>query len=145
MTEPVTFEILEKRVPQLVCSYRAALTELGFDAETVKAWSASLQDQLKARRYHKGNSPRAIEHLVCAKRVTRYLIRCAIENRPAERARRDRLMREYVAKCKEIREKQPLAAFFSFEASYAGRLRVDVKPFAHLFRLTPKQRAAALS
>jgi hypothetical protein len=45
------------------------------------------------------------------------------------------LRHEYAAECAEARKRNPAACFFSFKATYASKLRVNLAPHKALFRL----------
>lgn len=130
----VTMAYVDARFTQFVQKYTEALKFLQFDASTVEKNAAALQHRLAAHDF-KLYGAHPIHFLHGGKRITRFLIKLAIETCPATRARRERLRREYEQRITEARKSQPAASFFSFEAAYADKLKVKLAPMSHLFRI----------
>ena len=130
----MTEAYVDQRFAEFVKKYKALLAELKFDAETIAANVANLQRRLAARDFKLYGS-RAINLLHAGKRITRFYFKLAFEVCPAEKARRQRLRDEYSARTAEIRETQPYAVFFSFEATYANKLRINFAPLRRKFYL----------
>lgn len=134
----VSWATVERRVPEMVRHYQEQLPALGYSEQDASNMAEKLRAQLVARQYHKADSPRPIHHILVSKRVTQYHLRCAIEFRPAARARKERLRAQYARECAAERERSPYVVFFSFESAYAKHLKTDFGPYRALFRLTPK-------
>jgi hypothetical protein len=135
--QAITFDGLDARFEQLVKKYSAALAALGFPAAEVERQSCHLGTRLAKRDYCTRDSNRAIVHLHTAKRVTRFYLRLAIQQCPAQKARVARAQASYNQRRAEALITNPATPWFSFEASHARLLNPSVRPFAHLFRLGP--------
>jgi hypothetical protein len=133
----ITFDSLDVRFEQLVEKYRTALAELGFPAAEATRQSCHLSKRLAERDYCTRDSRRALVHLHTAKRVTRFYLKLAIQQRPAQKARIARAQESYSQRRAESLRANPATPWFSFEASHVGLLYPCLQPFAHLFRLGP--------
>lgn len=135
MMIPITPAHVEVRFATFVAKYAEALTTLKFPAPYIEDSVGNLKRRLTNRDFKRyGTHP--VHDLHAGKRITRYLIRLAIENSPAERARRDKLQERYREKCAEIRQQRgPLTTFFSFEAACAKQLKVALWPYKAMFRI----------
>ena len=130
----VTMERVNVRFAQFVEKYRIALKFLNYSEADIGKDTAALERRLAAHDFKLyGSHP--VHYLHGGKRITRFLVKQAIEYSPAARARRERLAAEYRARIAQVRVQQPLATFFSFEAAYAAKLRVDLSAFRALFVL----------
>lgn len=129
---PITTEYVDKRFAQFVAKHAVTLQALGYEEARVQKDCRNLELRLRLRDFKLyGSNP--IHALHGGKRITRFLVKSAIEHRPAARARRERLYQEYCERAREIRKSQPFASFFSFEAVYAKQLRVNLLPFKKMF------------
>lgn len=134
MPETITLAYVAQRFEHFVQKYKAALEALGYSEVNVTRNCAQLTHRLETHDFKLyGAAP--VNYLHGGKRITRFLLKSAIEHRPAETARRDRLHAEYSARLAEIRVNQPFATCFSFEAAYASKLKVRLAPFKKLFFL----------
>lgn len=134
MPEPVTMDYVAHRFEHFVQKYKAALEALGYCSDKVARNCAQLAHRLETHDFKLyGAAP--VSYLHGGKRITRFLLKSAIEHRPAETARRARLHAEYSARVAAIRVNQPFATCFSFEAAYAPQLKVPLAPFKKLFFL----------
>lgn len=130
----VTMEYVDQRYSQFAEKYRAALAFLKFGEKEIADNVKALQHRLATHDFKRyGDKP--INYLHAGKRITRFLIKQAVEYSPAARARRERLQAEYHARIAAERVRNPMASFFSFEAAYAGKLKVNLANFRSLFRL----------
>lgn len=130
----VTPEYVEKRLVEFAEKHRQALVTLGFADKEVEAGCQYLATRFKDRDFKLyGSQPVHLLH--AAKRITRFAIKCAIEQCPARKARIARWQADYRDQCAELRKRQPQGLFFSFEAVYAGRLKVNLAGYKQLFRL----------
>lgn len=128
----LTFPYVETRFADFVAAYRRAMTAMGHDKHYIDTHSQVLQSRLATRDFKLyGDRPSHLLH--AGKRISRFLIKLAIENSPGQKERRARLYEKYQAECAEIRVHQPLATFFSFEAAYALRLKVNLQEHRALF------------
>lgn len=130
----VTMEYVDTRFAQFVSKYEAVLKHLNYAEAEIGSLTENLAARLKARDF-KLYGAKPIQFLHSGKRVTRFLLKSAVEYSPAQKARREALRQEYSNKTAEIRSKNPTACFFSFEAAYADKLRVNLRAFRDLFRL----------
>lgn len=128
----VNKEYVEARFAQFVRKYREVLASLGYGADEIAKNTAMLTERLKKRDF-KLYGARPINELHGGKRITRFLIRSAIEFGPAQRARRAALQTQYHEKITEERRRNPCATFFSFEAAYASKLRINFGPMRQMF------------
>jgi hypothetical protein len=128
----VTIEYVETRFATFLIKYKSVLTGLGYGENEIAERVSSLKARLDQRDF-KLYGDRPINILHGGKRITRNLIAGAIKYSPAQMVKVSRLRDDYAAKCAEIRKNQPHATFFSFEAAYANKLRVDLKPHRNLF------------
>lgn len=130
----VTPEYVEKRLVEFAEKHRQALVSLGFADKEVADGCQYLATRFKDRDF-KLYGVQPVHLLHAAKRITRFAIKCAIEQCPSRKARIARWQEDYREKCAEVRRRQPLAQFFSFEAVYAKRLKVNLASYKSLFRL----------
>lgn len=130
--QTVTLEYVANRFSQFVLKYELAMKTLGYTDAQISDNARMLKVRLASGDF-KTYGDKPVHMLHGGKRITRFLIKSAIEFRPAMRERRDRLLKEYLQRAQEIRAKQPHACFFSFESTYARRLREPLKPFKNLF------------
>lgn len=130
----VTETYVNQRFAEFAKKYKAVLTELKFDADTIAQHVAHLQHRLATRNF-KLYGVRPINMLHAGKRITRFYIKLAFEVCPAQKARRQRLHDQYCERIAEIRKTQPFAFFFSFEATYARQLRINFAPLRQKFYL----------
>lgn len=130
----VTSERVRVRFDQFLSAYEAALKSLAYEANEISDRVGKLRTRL-ARADFKlyGNKP--IHELHGGKRVVRFLIKLAIEHSPAQQARKIRLRAEYLRRLEELRKTNPNPCVFSFEATYAKQLKVDLTPFKQLFHI----------
>jgi hypothetical protein len=130
----VTMDYVDQRYAQFAEKYRAALAYLKFSEQDIAERVKALQHRLATHDFKRyGDKP--IHFLHAGKRITRFLIKHAIEYSPAARARRTQLQADYHARIAQERLRQPLATFFSFEAAYARKLKINLANFRSLFRL----------
>lgn len=130
----VTMPYVDTRFAQFLQKYAEVLKTLQFDDAAVAERIASLKHRLDSRDF-KLYGERPIHVLHGGKRITRYLIKTAVEWGPIAKARRERLRAEYCERIAEVRKSQPFACFFSFEAAYSDKLKVNLGAMSHLFRL----------
>lgn len=130
----VSLSRVEVRFSEFVAKYAAVLRSLQYDEATVAKNVASLTHRLATRDF-KLYGERPIHMLHGGKRITRFLIKLAIECCPKEKARREQLRTQYLARAQEIRVRQPNACFFSFESAYADKLKINLANFRDMFRL----------
>jgi hypothetical protein len=128
----VTEEYVNNRFKEFADKYWKLLEFLGYASSNVEEWVTVLSNRLASRDF-KQYGTRPINDLHGGKRITRFAIRTAIEHCPSEKQRRERLQQEYNARAAEIRQYQPHASFFSFEAAYADKLKVDMRPHRQWF------------
>lgn len=130
----VNSEYVDKRFCDFVKKYERVLTHLKFDEETIKKFSHNLSWRLINRDFVKSGS-KPINALHTGKRVTRFLIKLAIETCPARKSFKERLLQEYYSRMEECRKTSPDAVFFSFESTYANKLRINFAQYRDMFRL----------
>lgn len=134
MPVAVDMNHVNARFAQFVPKYSDAMRTLGYPEADVQENARKLGVRLAARDFKLyGDKPINVLH--GGKRITRFLIKSAIEYGPAQRARRERLLADYNRRAAEIRAKSPDASFFSFEHVYAKQLKVPLMPFKPLFRI----------
>lgn len=130
----VTMEYVDTRFAQFVSKYESVLKHLNYAEAEIGRLTENLAQRLKARDF-KLYGTKPIQFLHSGKRVTRFLIKSAVEYSPAQRAKRDALRAQYHAKIAEERRRNPTACFFSFEAAYADKLKVNLRTVRDFFRL----------
>jgi hypothetical protein len=130
----VTMAYVDTRFTQFLQKYTEVLKGLQFDDQAVAERTASLKHRLDTRDFRLYGE-RPINVLHGGKRITRYLIKTAIEWGPIAKARRERLLAEYFQRIAEARKTNPDGCFFSFESTYAKQLKVNLTPMSHLFRI----------
>lgn len=131
----IDMDYVDKRFAQFVDKYAQVLTAQGHPPEQIGSNVAMLRQRLATRDYHVRDANRPVCHLHAGKRVARFLIKTAIEFSPARKAQIARWREQYGRSCAEARRTQPHITFFSFEAAYAGKLRLQLAPHKAAFRL----------
>lgn len=130
----VTEDYVKTRFAQFVDKYRTALRLLGYSEELCLAYPKQLEDRLATRGFRTYGA-RPINILHGGKRLTRFYIKTAIENSPAQKAIVQQLRDEYENKVRAARARNPHESFFSFEAAYASKIRVKLSKHKSLFML----------
>lgn len=128
----VTMEYVDNRYKDFVAKFRRLLESLSYPASYIDERVNVLSQRLITRDF-KRYGDRPINFLHAGKRITRAAIKFALEGSPAEKQRRERLQADYRRKIEEERRFNPHATFFSFEAAYAGKLKVDLRPHRQWF------------
>ena len=128
----VTHAHVQLRHGQFADAFARALKTLGYSADDACERVAQLRKRL-ANSDFKLYGTEPVHYLHAGKRVTRALIKFAIQGCPAELRRRDALRQQYNKRVAAERALNPHANFFSFEAAYAGKLRVDLSAYKKLF------------
>ena len=131
---PITMQHVDNRFGEFVAKYAAVLMALKFDLDTINSHVDNLKRRLATRDF-KLYGEKPSHYLHAGKRITRFYIKLALETSPAQKAKEERLHAEYCARAAEIRERQPNASFFSFEAAYAGKLKVRLQPYRDFFKI----------
>jgi len=120
--------------------YEGALKELGYDADEVERSTKLLRHRLDTWGFRiNGSAP--INLLHGGRKLTRYAIKSAIERRPAQRDYVERLRLAYAEECRVLKGNSPSMTFFGFDSAKADLLRVDLKPFEQMFKLSPAPEA----
>lgn len=125
---------VQARFNQFVAKLQDTLARLNYPSEEISKQCTVLQDRLNRRDYWLKDE-RPVCHLQSGKRVAKFFLRSALEFSPAARAKATRLRAEYAAKCHAIRQRQPVAVFFSFETVYKAKLAPDFHANRALLRL----------
>jgi DNA polymerase III epsilon subunit-like protein len=128
----VTMEYVDNRYKDFAAKYGQLLEFLNYPAPYIAESVAKLSLRLATHDF-KRYGDRPINFLHAGKRITRALIRFALEGCPHEKQRRELLRTKYLRKIEEVRRSQPQATFFSFEAVYAKELKVDLSPHRQWF------------
>lgn len=130
----ITPEYVDQRFSTFVEKLAVAMRTLGHSEEAITENCEVLSKRLLARDFKTyGETP--LHQLQAGKRVTRFFLKLAVEQRPAQKARRQALLQRYQEEVSRERAINPCATFFSFEAAYAGKLRVNLSEFKRLFYL----------
>lgn len=125
---------VQHRFDQFVVSLETALKALGYPEAEIQSQCTMLRSRLAKRDYWL-KADRPVCHLQSGKRVTRFLLRSAIQFSPAAKARVARLRRRYADECRAIRQESPHAVFFSFESAYSKHLVPDFAAHRKLLML----------
>lgn len=128
----VTMEYVDNRFKDFVAKYRQLLEFLAFPDSYIDERVSVLTQRLAARDF-KLYGDRPVNFLHAGKRITRAAVKFALEQCPRQKRRRERLHQDYLNKIAEERRFNPHATFFSFEAAYAGRLKVNLGPHRKWF------------
>lgn len=128
----VTIKYVMGRFEKFVVKYEKVLRQFAYDEDYILERVNSLKHRLSARDFKLyGDKPINILH--GGKRVTRFLIKSAIEFSPAQKAKVARMRTEYSNACELERKRTGDVLFFSFESAYAKKLKVPLTPFKKLF------------
>lgn len=131
----ITTDYVDARFQQFVAKYQAVLKELNYEPAYIEQSSRHLAQRLATRDF-KRYGDRPIQLLHAGKRVTRALIKFAIHSCPAQKRRRELLQQQYNDRLAMLRERNPEVTVFSFEATYAAKLKIDLRPYKAFFYLT---------
>lgn len=130
----VTMEYVDRRFAQFAAKLEEVMQSLKFDQAKINDYVSNLRKRLAARDFKLyGNRP--INYLHSGKRITRFYIKLALETCPSRKAFVARLQDQYQERVAEERRRNPFASFFSFEAAYASKLRVNLTPHRRLFMI----------
>lgn len=121
MPHVTDMQYVQRRFDHFVDKLRTALVALSYPEAEVDSQCNMLRDRLAKRDYWL-KADRPVCHLQSGKRVTRFLLRSAVQFSPAAKARVARLRSRYAQECMAIKQASPTAAFYSFESAYAKHL-----------------------
>lgn len=128
----INAEYVERRFEAFVSKYASVLRQFEYDEEYVAKQIFNLTNRLATKDFKRyGEAP--INDLHGGKRITRFLIKSAIEFCPAQKAKIAWLRNKYARACAAEREVSGTLVFFSFETAYAKELKVPLAPFKTLF------------
>lgn len=133
----------EFRVSQLVDCLAAAIIELYPHKTNNHCGNIDiLRNRLLTRDYvhpAEANTTRLGYHIKLAKRLTRFYIKTAIEHSPAWKTDHERRVTAYNNEKRRLLKINPTTEFFSFQGSKYGSTKLQLKEYAHLFRIASEK------
>ena len=127
----INLAYVDFRFLQFVQKYKQVLEKLIFDKNYIEKYTNLLDKRLKQKDF-KVYGDKPVNYLHGGKRITRFYIKCALEECQKYKNYRELLYIEYSNK---IKENNPNTTFFSFESAYSKQLKINFSDYKEFFKI----------